>query len=73
MKIEETANEGWTVLADLTDKMNVYKQELDDREMDGSSLPKQLKKLNLNVESNQVAGVYFKKIHVGLLVFPTLP
>ena len=33
LKIEESANEGWTVLADLTDKMNVYKQELDDKEM----------------------------------------
>ena len=33
LKIEESADEGWTVLADLTDKMNVCKQELDDKEM----------------------------------------
>lgn len=33
LKIEESADEGWTVLADLTDKMNACKQELDDKEM----------------------------------------
>lgn len=33
-KIEESADEGWTVLADLTDKMNNAKNDIDEKEME---------------------------------------
>jgi len=32
-KIEKSSGEGWSVLADLTDKMNVIKEDIDEKEM----------------------------------------
>lgn len=32
-KIEESSDEGWTVLADLTDKLDAIKTDIDDKEM----------------------------------------
>ena len=33
IQIEESANEGWTILADLTAKMDKAKEDIDEKEM----------------------------------------